>query len=268
MAPLFTGFRFGFGGGGTVLPNIFSISPGALGSTWTAGVSSDIDITSGDYTFTALSPYTFTAYIWGSGGGSSLKSGGAGGFASATFTGTSGDVYVLKGGFGAGGPNGGNAYGIFTNSFTHANSRLIAGGGGGGSSSLDGAPRSSAGGAGGGATGQTADAPSEPLYSPLSGVGGDQTGPAPSQLQGGTGSSPGPSGGGGGGYYGGGGGGYVCCSVNAGGGGGSGYVHPSLGNPVNNGGNFTTVATSPASASPKRGTAGNVDQPGRIYLTL
>lgn len=283
MSPILTrmigsgsaGTGFGFGRrrnvGSSIAARSFSIDPSLSGkTTWNLDTDGAINITSGDYTITALSPYTFTSYIWGSGGGSASYSGGAGGFASGSFSGSTGDIYALKGGFGAGGPNGGNAYGIFATSFTHANSRLIVGGGGGGSSSVDGPSRSSAGGAGGGSSGERAGLPSEPQYNSITGFGGTQSAGGSnggSALQGGNGSSsPGPSGGGGGGYYGGGGGGFICCSVNAGGGGGSGYTHPSLTNPINNTGNFSTVAPSPPAASPLRGTAGNVAQPGRLYI--
>jgi hypothetical protein len=274
-------FIFTSTSGGGEPTNTFSVSPGAtpIGATWTAGTSADIDITSGDITLTAQSPYTFTAYIWGGGGATGAhRSGGAGGFASATFTGSTSDVYVLKSNFGGGGGiAAGGGYGIFANSFTHANSRLIAGGGGGGSTCADGAPRATQGGAGGGTSGQNG-VRTNPEGFPVGGFGGTSSAggagsPSPtpggsgSALQGGGGAGPGPSGGGGGGYYGGGGGGFFCCSVNGGGGGGSGYVHPSLTNPVNNGGNLTTVAPSPPAASPVRGSAGNAAQPGRIYLT-
>ena len=291
MAPIFTGSRMGFGrvdepipvtaAAPSVAAGTFTITPSLSGkTTWNLTTDGAINITSGDYTLTAQSPYTFTSYVWGAGGQSGAHApGAAGGFASATFIGVTGDVYFLKSNFGGGtGITGGGGYGIFANSFTHANSRLIAGGGGGGSTCVDGAPRATSGGAGGGTTGQNGVRTNPEGY-PVGGFGGSQSAggsgsPSPtsgspgSALQGGGANGPGPSGGGGGGYYGGGGGGFYCCSVNGGGGGGSGYVHPSLTNPVNNSGNLTTVAPSPAAASPLRGTAGNVAQPGRIYINI
>jgi hypothetical protein len=257
----------------------FTVSPGAtpLGSGWNPGTA--FNITSGDYTLTATAPYTFTAYIWGGGGTSSpIYPGGAGGFASATFTGNTGDVYVLKSNFGAGGPPAlggvaGGAYGIFASSFTHANSRLIAGGGGG--SGFDDGGRGSFGGGGGGISGAGGGGyPTTPSGGGTQSAGGSGGGsPLPggsgSALQGGTGGNQGTyyGGGGGGGYYGGGGGGIQSAWAGSGGGGGSGYVHPSLTNPVNNTASpNNTVASSPVPVSPLRGTAGNPGQPGRIYL--
>jgi len=279
--------------------SVFAVSPGAGpgGSTWDPGTA--FNITSGDYTLTAQQPYTFTAYIWGAGGSSSpTSSGGAGGFASATFSGSAGDVYVLKSNFGGGSSpssTGGGGYGIFASSFSHANSRLIAGGGGGGGLSqptqYSGIKEAVAGG-GGGTTGQGQ------LSGAIPGGGGGTSsaggtagsgGSAGSALQGANGGVSGSyyGGSGGGGYYGGGSGGtapvnqrecadyqYSTCfqwvynyyTYAGGGAGGSGYVHPSLSNPVNNGASGSTVAPSPAPAAPVRGTAGNVGQPGRIYL--
>jgi hypothetical protein len=268
------------GGGGS--ENSFTVSPGAtpIGATWVAGTDADINITSGDITLTAQGPYTITAYIWGGGGSNSpIYPAGAGGFASGTFTGTSGDVLVVKNNFGTAGPpaNGGvsgGGYGIFANSFTHPNSRLIAGGGGG--SGFDDGGRGSRGGGGGGPTGGGSGGyPTTPAGGGTQSAGGSGGGsPIPgspgSALQGGNGGNQGTyyGGGGGGGYYGGGGGGIQSSWAGSGGGGGSGYVHPSLSNPVNNAASpFNTVAPSPPAAAPLRGTAGNPGQPGRIYIT-
>jgi hypothetical protein len=258
----------------------FTVSPGAtpLGSGWNPGTA--FNITSGDYTLTATNPYTFTAYIWGGGGSNSpIYSGGAGGFASATFTGSTGDVYVLKSNFGAGGPGavsggtGGGGYGIFLSSFTHANSRLIAGGGGG--SGFDDGGRGGFGGGGGGTSGGNSGgypgttASGGSASSGGGGGGGTYPGGSGTALQGGSATPQGTysGGGGGGGYYGGGAGGLQSAWAGSGGGGGSGYVHPSLTNPVNNTAYpNNTVAPSPPAASPVRGTAGQPGQPGRIYL--
>jgi len=291
MAPIFTGSRMGFGrvdepipvtaAAPSVAAGTFTITPSLSGkTTWNLTTDGAINITSGDYTLTAQSPYTFTSYIWGAGGSSSpIYPGGAGGFSSGTFTGLTGDVYVLKSNFGSAGPPSaggvsGGGYGIFLSSFTHSNSRLIAGGGGG--SGFDDGGRGSYGGGGGGTSGAgsggypTTPAGGGTQSSGGTGGGSPIPGSAGSALQGGTGGNQGTywGGGGGGGYYGGGGGGIQASWAGSGGGGGSGYVHPSLSNGINNTASpNNTVAPSPAAASSVRGNAGNVAQPGRIYIT-
>jgi len=280
MAPIFTGFRFGFGGGaisGSVRGfGTFSVSPGAtpIGSTWNAVTSTEINITTGDYTLTASTPYSINAYVWGAGGSNAPINtpgmGGTGGFSYGIINGNTSDVLVLKGGFGKG-TNGGNGYGIFLSSFTHANSRLIAGGGGG-SGIGDAGGRSGAGGAGGGLSGDSGEA-----QIPTSAGGGTQVsggaggagsydvaGSAGSALQGGSGgTNSGYYGGsGGGGYYGGGGGGLEISWTGGGGGGGSGYIHPSIVSGITT----TGYATAPAESEVYRGNAAQPASPGRIYL--
>lgn len=231
--------------------NVFSINPSVGGkSTWKFDTDGALNLTSGTYTITASSPYRLNVKIWGGGGSANPPSagrtwsGGGGGFAGGVITGVSGDVYVLVGGFGAGsapdpsqGTPGGQAYGLFANSYSHANSRIIAGAGGGGSFDV------SLGGGGGGSSGNPANNwPGRGGGGGTQSAGGDAGPPggsAGSALQGGNGGSTGA--GGGGGYYGGGGGGSV---GPGGGGGGSGYTHPSVTSPV-----LTTGTTGGAAAN-------------------
>lgn len=281
MAPIFTGFRFGFGRSEISGPvrgfGTFSVSPGAtpIGSTWNASTSTEINITTGDYTLTASTPYSINAYVWGAGGSNAPINtpgiGGTGGFSYGIINGNTSDVLVLKGGFGKG-TNGGNGYGIFLSSFTHANSRLIAGGGGG-SGIGDDAGRSFNGGAGGGSQGS--DGETSPTRPGSQGFGGTQLsggaggsnnvpGSAGSALQGGNGGTSGGyfGGSGGGGYYGGGGGSLEISYVGYGGGGGSGYIHPSIVSGITT----TGYATAPAESEVYRGNAAQPASPGRIYL--
>ncbi|MBX2975239.1 MAG: hypothetical protein KF721_03830, partial [Ignavibacteriaceae bacterium] len=190
-----------------------------------------------------------TAKVWGAGGGGrdgnySTNSGGSGGYAEAVLNVAPGTslVVVVGGGGGYGttngglggwpgggygtmgdasGGGGGGVTGVFLNSYSHANSLIIAGSGGGGGYQP--------GGAGGGLTGNTGGGSGGNAGTQTAG-GTGTAGADGSALQGGNGSSTGfrtsgssDGGGGGAGYYGGEGG----FDDARGGGGGSGYVNPS-----------------------------------------
>ena len=278
MAPMFTGFRFGFGGGagGSLLSVPTSIS---ASGTWDLSSSPLVITTAGTYTITSLGGnIPITTKLWGSGGNCNptpgqvaSQPGGGGGFSQGSFTISPSFNCVIAvgdtGSFGGsvGSPDfptnrSGGYTGIFYNSILHANSIIIAGGGG--SPGWNDGGVISGGGGGGGSTGQ--NSPPNPAAPAAPGKGGTQLaggaggtspftpGTAGSALQGGAGGARGGSGAGGGsgggGYYGGGGG-AGQTSINTGGGGGgggSGYIggHPSVS--VING--TTTQATSRISA--------------------
>jgi len=246
----------------------------------TNAVIQTFSYTGSDQTFTVPSGVTsFTAYMWGgagasgfdysaSGGGArTANTGGAGGFTTGTVSTSAGTVYKLVvgqggtatdvtagftasvyGGGGRGrvhthagvGGGGGGLSGIFLNSFTHANSVLIAGGGGGSPGGNDGGFTAS--GNGGGSTGQDGALNANVNHNSTGyGKGGTQSAGGAagggdaysnqpgSALQGGDGGHMG--GGGGGGYYGGGAGGHTNGNGSSGSGGGSGYIgHSSVSN--------------------------------------
>lgn len=229
-----------------------------------------------DYTITVDSSSTeengtIQVDAWGQ-ATSDSNGGYAGGFLSMTPSTTY--AAKLNAGGGTGGssrgngisPNGGGYAGLFNNSVSHGNSRVIAGGGGGTGSGTGGSDGRSYGfGDGGGKVGAFGEAgirdyrkelllgPGGSMFASQGGRGGSQSGGGSGgpgngvgsgsgggQLQGGNGGGPAnPSfntsggGGGGGGYYGGGGGAGAVdqgwgTQVSASGGGGSSYVHPSV----------------------------------------
>lgn len=233
-----------------------------------------------------------TIKMWGAGGGTGHPYGpvgGAGGYATGTFTFASGTTLIVRvGGAGiyvqkssgtnAGGwPGGGISGNANSNSqgagggggysgvFVSTTPVLIAGAGGG-CGYFD-----TQGGAGGGSSGQTAvprsgytastggtQSAGGTTGSPYSGQSGNG-----SSLQGGPGSngSDTTSGGGGGGYYGGGGGGY-----SSSGGGGSGFAttnYSATGTTLT-AGSYTTPGNSSDS---DRGTAGNPQVNGKLIIT-
>jgi len=278
----------------------FTISPTLSGkSTWDLGSDGAINITSGNYTLTALGTFSANVKMWGAGGnggrdgsGGTYNSG-AGAALTATVPFISGTNYYLSF-FGAGtgsstyNGNGGQASGIFLgSSAVHANSIAIAAGGGGGG--YDDGGRNAHGGAGGYPTGQASSG--WPSGTPGGGGttagggtqsaggtagGGSNVGTAGSALQGGNGGSGGgyQGGGGGGGYYGGGGGGMQASWAGAGGGGGSSYTSPSYtSNVTHYSGSGTTAGNSPDTNRGGAGTgvtsgspAGTTGSPARIYI--
>ena len=249
--------------------------------TITDAVITTFSYTGSEQTFTVPAGVTsFRAYMWGAAGGTGYEysgggggsrgfsSGGAGGYTSGTISTSPSTVYKIivgQGGYGqdvvgttgtafggggrgnvtshyGAGGTGGGLSGIFLNSFTHANSVLIAGGGAGGeTASPDG---NNIAGNGGGLTGNDGGLHNAGGHlANGNGKGGTQsagggagasdtlTPTSGSALQGGTGAHM--IGGGGGGYYGGGGGGHTSSSGSSGSGGGSGYIgHNSVSNGV------------------------------------
>lgn len=183
----------------------------------------------GGYTsgyLSGLLPGTTLALVIGQGGILSGTTNMFGGGAAASLNGTDNRY----------GGGGGGLTGIFLNSYSWANSIMIAGGGGGGGSSRAGT--GNVGGGGGGVTGQNGTSAYDGKTS-YAGNGGTQTAAGAEassdsantagqqgQLQGGTSGTNCYGGGGGGGYYGGSGGGYSESNTMAGGGGGSGYLSP------------------------------------------
>lgn len=211
--------------------------------------------TAGDWTASILETTTVRVKCWGAGGGGQ---GGTGGFAQGRITMTAGQTYKIRvggggktasnsvgyaGGFGGGGlcgksnsssstyktGSGGGLTGLFINSVSQGNSRIVAGGGGGGRS----------GGGGGGSSGQSG----ENAGNGRAGGGGTQSAgggrginsvstynvgsTSGAALTGGNGASSTTrnySGGGGGGGFFGGGGGSGNNFVGGSGGGGSGYL--------------------------------------------
>ena len=208
------------------------------------------------FNMTALGDYTnLRIRAWGGGGNPQQGySAGAGGFGGGYISGSGGDVLTVATNFGVVGPSpGGGAYGIFVNSKSQANARIVAGGGG--ATEADDGGRGQQAGAGGGTSGQ----PGRGYQSTSGGGPGYTSWP----LQGGPGAGYGGGSGGGSGYWGGQGGPDICCLAATGGGGGSTYIHPSVTTPQNQGGNRTSVANP---SDPVRGSAGNVSTAGRIYI--
>lgn len=211
--------------------------------------------TAGDWTASILETIAVRVKCWGAGGGGE---GGTGGFAQGRITMTAGQTYKIRvggggktassavgyaGGFGGGGlcgksnsgsstyktGSGGGLTGLFINSVSQGNSRIVAGGGGGGR----------AGGGGGGSSGQagnnsgngraggggTQSAGGTRGINPISQYNvGSTNGAALTGGQGASGTTRNYSGGGGGGGFFGGGGASGNNYVGGSGGGGSGYL--------------------------------------------
>ena len=181
MAPIFTGNRFGFGGGaaGAGGPVTISYYPVSSPTTiTTVPAPSGFSITTeGEFVMTVSSPFTAPFIMWGAGGSRGNDNvsggGGAGGCSSGTISLTSGTNYVIVVGgnsaqvqfaspFGAGGPGGGPvAFGgagggysaIFNGTKTQPTTLIMAGGGGGGNGTDAGSQPGSYFGGGGGGTG-------------------------------------------------------------------------------------------------------------------
>jgi hypothetical protein len=208
------------------------------------------------FNMTALGDFTnLRIRAWG--GGGQPQQGypsGAGGFGGGYISGSAGDVLTVATNFGVVGPApGGGAYGIFVDSKSQPNARIVAGGGG--ATEADDGGRGQVAGAGGGTSGQPGRG-----YQSTSGGGPGYTS---FPLVGGPGAGYGGGSGGGSGYWGGQGGPDICCLAATGGGGGNTYIHPSVGTPQNQGGNRTSVANAP---DPIRGSAGNTGTQGRMYI--
>jgi len=208
------------------------------------------------FNMTALGDFTnLRIRAWG--GGGQPQQGypsGAGGFGGGYISGSAGDVLTVATNFGVVGPApGGGAYGIFVDSKSQPNARIVAGGGG--ATEADDGGRGQVAGAGGGTSGQPGRG-----YQSTSGGGPGYTS---FPLVGGPGQGHGGGSGGGSGYWGGQGGPDICCLAATGGGGGNTYIHPSVGTPQNQGGNRTGVANAP---DPIRGSAGNTGTQGRMYI--
>lgn len=233
--------------------------------------------TGADQTYTVPAGVTsVTVYMWGAGGGSGNPAtgssygfyGGAGGYTSGTISVTPGTTYSilvgqgggsgamanLTGTFGGGGKScnldcrfGGQGGGrsAFRNS-TNTTDLMTAGGGGGGGVSVS-SGNSNRGGAGGGLTAQAGESSLSgsggiQTTGGVGGLGGQSSGTAGTQYQGGNPSGNLPGSGGGGGYYGGGGGGYSSSTGVGSGGGGSGYVSGSGVIGVTTAGNYNIPA--------------------------
>lgn len=285
MAPLFTGFRLGFGRGAGEVAGVagilLNITPSVSGkSIWNLNIDGKLTLNTGaDYTITVDSPATVNFKIWGAGGGGgSSGGGGGGGSATGTMNLLNGTSYIMsigsggykttdyvatspQGGGGGVGPGsypagtGGGYSGIFRTSKTQGNAVVIAAGGGGGG-------YNGGGGAGGYPSGSIGGGPSgggggTPTAGGAGGAGGGGTGNGGSALAGGpsvSGSLAAPGGGGGGGYYGGGGGGSSSADTGGGGGGGSNYQNPTyLTSVTQYSGSGTTAGNSP---DPDRGSSG------------
>ena len=265
-----SGFGRGAGGGGA---GIFTIGA----TTYDVGAGDVYNSQSTpEVSATMTKAGSFKVKMWGGGGNTGSGLGGVGGYSEGTVTFDKDQVFKIRvggaGGQGTGGANGGgNAdnyhlrgagggyTGIFAGSTSHANSVMIAGGGGG-----SGNPNGSIyyGGAGGGPSGRAGAGGSDGGGGSSGGTGGPCSGAqAGSQLQGGSGLT-----GGGGGYWGGGGGG-DCGSYAPGGGGGSGYIgHPAVTDGLTVQGPDSPSTTPYNSSDPIRGTAGNTEAAGRIYI--
>ena len=227
--------------------NDLQIDDGTTITYWSLSLNGPLELestTSKEYTITIINPIIdFVAKLWGQGGESCANSG-KGGYATGILPVNTGDIYkfVLSSGKGTSVHYDGGGYsGIFANTVTRTNSRLISGGGGGSGRAGDNSTGGCgiAGGNGGATTGITGT--NGELLS-VGGGGGTQssggsggisaqgnlsrpTAGSGSALQGGTGGAPSSSyqndfgggfwyyygtyygGGGGGGYFGGGGGG-------------------------------------------------------------
>lgn len=257
------------------VPRIFTVSPPIGGnSTWNLDTQGKINLgTYGTWTFTPNSNFTASVKMWGAGASGGSYSylpaqGACGGASTGVISFQSGVPYVIlvgQGGslvFGAAGPatlggggygrgaglnpRGGGLTGIFSDSYTHANSVMIAGGGG--SAQLSNNKPGGGGGTSGG------DANSQGSGNGFGGTqtaggnhnnGGSNNATSGTALAGGLGSTAASGGtsGGGGGYWGGGGGTYAA-------GGGSGYLKTDV---VTGGTTVTGSRTSP-------GNAGDVDR--------
>lgn len=290
MAPIFTGFRFGFGRSESVRRESknLNISPSVSGkSVWDLNNDGKLILnTATDYTITVDSPIVVDFKVWGAGGGTSgtSRAGGGGGAAAGTMTLLSGSTYIMSigtggyrsangvvtspqgGGGGIGYPlpssgnydagTGGGYSGIFLTSKTQGNAVVIAAGGGGGG-------YNGAGGAGGYPSGSPGGGPSgggggTPTAGGAGGAGGGGTGQSGSALTGGysvSGSLSAPGGGGGGGYYGGGGGGSSAADTGGGGGGGSNYQNPTYLTSITQYSGSGSGAGNPS--DPDRGSSGN-----------
>lgn len=244
------------------------------------------------------SKFLIEIYCWGAGGGGGQPGGwgngapgGAGGAAfgilplsaSTSFVVMVGGPGVTNGTAspaGGGGPviggadnrygaSGGGLSGLFLNTYTQANSLVIAGGGGGGGSSRAGTGNQ--GGAGGGTNGENGYSPYDGKTS-WQGQGGTQTAAGgvinnsssgQGALQGGTCTAgSGYGGGGGGGYWGGSAGGYSESNTMSGGGGGSGYLSPTLVGGLLSAGVATTPGDSGNALRGSYGNAGAVSSTG------
>jgi hypothetical protein len=259
---------------------VLVLSPAVSGVTnWNLDSNGPLTLsTAGTWTMTPASSFNVNIKVWGAGSNNGQYNGAAGGAAVGTLAMTGSTAYVARVGSSSGGGSAsGNAQrgagysGVFVTSETFSNAKIIAGGGGG--PDEDDGGRNANGGAGGGNTGQDGQG-----YSNSYGKGGTQSaggaggvaspvnGSAGGQLTGGAGSSSPESGyaggGGGSGYYGGGGGGMQASWAGGGGGGGSGYIG-GVTSATNYQGNRTTPGNS---GDANRGTAGNVQTVGRVYI--
>jgi hypothetical protein len=238
-------------------PGVFTVPSGVSGP-------GELDFNSTAYNQQGATQFNMTALgdftnlrirAWG--GGGQPQQGypsGAGGFGGGYISGSAGDVLTVATNFGVVGPApGGGAYGIFVDSKSQPNARIVAGGGG--ATEADDGGRGQVAGAGGGTSGQPGRG-----YQSTSGGGPGYTS---FPLVGGPGAGYGGGSGGGSGYWGGQGGPDICCLAATGGGGGNTYIHPSVGTPQNQGGNRTSVANAP---DPIRGSAGNTGTQGRMYI--
>ena len=240
-------------------PGVFTVPSGVSGPGEIDFNSSVLNLTTPatQFNMTALGDFTnLRIRAWGGGGQQAPQypSAAAGGFGGGYLSGSAGDVLTVATNFGVVGPApGGGAYGIFVNSKSQANARIVAGGGG--ATENDDGGRGQVAGAGGGTSGQPGSG-----YQSTSGGGPGYTS---WPLQGGPGAGHGGGSGGGSGYWGGQGGPGICCLAATGGGGGSTYIHPSVGTPQNQGGNRGSVGNP---SDPVRGPQGNIQSPGRIYI--
>jgi len=259
---------------------VLTLSPAVGGITnWNLDVNGPLSLsTAGTWSLTAASSFNASIKVWGAGANNGQYNAGAGGAAVGVLAMVGGSSYIARvgspsgGGSASGNGQRGAGYsGIFITSETFANAKIIAGGGGG--PDEDDGGRNANGGAGGGNTGQDGQG-----YSNSYGKGGTQSaggaggvaspvnGSAGGQLTGGAGSSSpqdGYAGGGGGsGYYGGGGGGMQASWAGGGGGGGSGYIG-GVTSATNYQGDRTTAGNS---GDANRGTAGNTQTNGKVYI--
>ncbi len=305
MAPLFTGFRFGFGGGNQIGLLGGFYYPIASPSNITSFGESGFEVeTSGQYGLVFNSPETASFIMWGAGGtkGNDVNANaGAGGCVEGILSVTSGTTYIFVvggiapnpgdprlaspfgGGGNGGGPvaaggAGGGYSGLFVTSISQANARLISGGGGGSNGTDAGSNPTAIGGGGGGTNGTSGVSPGGAGGGGTQSTGGGggtgpgQNGTAGTALQGGTGGTrtvnQGSGGGGGGGYFGGGGGaaGGFGTGGQSGAPGGGGSGY--LHPSVTAGTLYTASPNSTAgnSSSPFRGTAGNSGVSGKFVI--
>ena len=257
---------------------VLTLSPAVSGITnWNLDSDGPLTLSpAGAWTMTPASSFSVSLKVWGAGAPNGQYNSGAGGAAVGVLAMTGSTAYVARvgsttggGASGSTGVAGAGYSGVFVTSETFANAKIIAGGGGG--SDVDDGGRGATGGAGGGDTGQDGAG-----YSNSYGKGGTQsaggaggvaspgTGTSGSQLTGGAGATGGGyyGGGGGSGYYGGGGGGMQSSWAGGGGGGGSGYIGG-----VTSATNYQGTGTTPGnSGDGNRGTAGNNNVAGKVYI--